>query len=535
MSNFSSQLQSVQNAREDFEWYPTTNEILDCLIKDLTKFEERYPKNFSFLDIGAGNGKVIEKVKKNSIFEEFFAIEKSRQLIEYLPDYVYILGVDFHRTTLLEKEIKVIFCNPPYSEYEEWACKILKESWGQSNVYLVIPQRWKESKKIKDVLANRNIHFEILGEFDFLSAEDRSARAKVELISFSYLKGEYGDDPFCDFFDESFQFPEKKEDQEEIEEELEGQIVRGENFVERLVALYDLRISQLQKNYSAICSLDREILDEFDINKRGLIKSLRSKLENTKKIFWGKLFDGMEEITKKLTTNSRKVILNKLNSQTGIEFNRDNIYAVVIWTIKNANKYFDSQFIEIYEKMISFTNVTNYKSNQRVFTTHDFRYDHYQKKEIKAEKFYLKIGHRIVLDSYYMGLRVNYLGKIEASDSAFNFIQDLKTIANNLGFFNHTSHERPEDFNSNAVRYYEYVSEKGAESLFEVRLFRNGNMHLRFNPDFLHAMNIMHGKLKGWLKSDYEAQEEISAPEELSKKTFFLDNRITLNKVKLLS
>lgn len=529
-NQFNTQLTEVKELKEDFEWYPTTDEILNVFINDLEKRDSVH-RFTSFLDIGAGNGKVINRVKKlPNHYINFFAIEKSNRLLELLPEDVYILGVDFNRTTLLDKEISVIFCNPPYSNFEEWTHKILKESWNKSTIYLVIPERWKESKKIKEILDFRKVSFEILGSFDFLSSEDRAARAKVDLIVFKFDKHSYSDDPFVDFFNENFSYPEEKKEEITPDDAPESQIVGGVNFVERLTSIYEARMAQIHRNYSAICSFERDILDEFNITKSGLVESLRLKIKSTKKTFWRKLFDQMREITDRLTVSSRKVILDKLNDQTGIEFNEENIYGVLIWVIKNANKYYDAQFIETYERMVSFANVERYKSNQRVFSEKDFEYSYFERKKVfNTGPIFLKMGHRIVLDSDYMGLRVNWVGRYEASETAYNFIQDLKTTANNLGFSVERDHLEKGDFKDNSPHQFYFKQNSELQLLFEVRLFKNGNMHLRFNPEFIQSMNVMYGKLKGWLKGVKEVKEEIGALEEVSDKVFRLDKPFSLN------
>jgi hypothetical protein len=45
--------------------------------------------------------------------------------------------------------------------------------------------------------------------------------------------------------------------------------------------------------------------------------------------------------------------------------------------------------------------------------------------------------------------------------------------------------------------------------LFEVRAFLNGNMHIRLNQKFALALNVEHGRLKGWIKTAAEAVEEL--------------------------
>ena len=48
--------------------------------------------------------------------------------------------------------------------------------------------------------------------------------------------------------------------------------------------------------------------------------------------------------------------------------------------------------------------------------------------------------------------------------------------------------------------------------LFDVRAYQNGNMHLRLNQSFMLALNVEHGRLKGWLRTAKEATEELENP-----------------------
>ena len=63
MSEFLTQLTSVQSADQDYEWYPTTDEIIRSLTRSIKEHADdyRYDRHrgrslASFLDIGAGNG-----------------------------------------------------------------------------------------------------------------------------------------------------------------------------------------------------------------------------------------------------------------------------------------------------------------------------------------------------------------------------------------------------------------------------------------------------------------------------------------------
>lgn len=149
-------IQELKERQEDFEWYPTTDEILKVVAEGITDRIDKY--HISILDIGAGDGSALNRLKKyieikkrdnERLYDvDRFAIEKSQILISNMNSDIFVLGTDFLQQTLIDKDVDVIFCNPPYSEFEEWIKKILTESNANLN-FLVVPKRWKKIKKYK--------------------------------------------------------------------------------------------------------------------------------------------------------------------------------------------------------------------------------------------------------------------------------------------------------------------------------------------------------------------------------------------------
>jgi tRNA1(Val) A37 N6-methylase TrmN6 len=158
---------NLKDNNQDHEWYSTTTEIIKVVYNDLIKSDNLN----SILDIGAGNGKVFDVLKElndenKKIIESLdykikrvvecyspkkYAIEKSKILINAMSKDIFIVGTDFHQQSLIDKKVDVIFCNPPYSEYESWTEKILKEA-NSDMVYLVIPKRWQENKTLQTII-----------------------------------------------------------------------------------------------------------------------------------------------------------------------------------------------------------------------------------------------------------------------------------------------------------------------------------------------------------------------------------------------
>ena len=59
-------VKELKENNEEFEWYPTTQEIVDCLVDHISKKESYWEKEYktsynSILDIGCGNGSFFKK------------------------------------------------------------------------------------------------------------------------------------------------------------------------------------------------------------------------------------------------------------------------------------------------------------------------------------------------------------------------------------------------------------------------------------------------------------------------------------------
>jgi len=569
----------VKRAEEDFEWYPTTKEIIHALYTDIldeSKSEKntRYP-HVDMLDIGAGNGKVFNVFREisSSIEDEInkvsiskaYAIEKSMTLINAMNDDIFIIGTDFWQQTLIDKKMDVVFSNPPYSEYSIWSEKIIKEA-NCKYVYLVIPERWQKDPRILHALEKREAKATTVGTFSFEDAEDRKARAKVHLVKVNMREhlGKYGYrdkqniDPFKLWFEEMYAF-DKDAPKEESDRKRElkhrekiKEVVKGGHLVERLEEFYNKEMEHLNNNYQSIAGLDGDLLKEIGVDQKGLQEALQKKIEGLKLLYWRELFDNLTKITSRLTKKSREKLLATLMENTSVDFTAQNAYAIVIWVIKNANKYFDTQLLELYEDLTKVENIRLYKSNKRAIID-DWRY-------LKEEMTHYTLDYRIVLkfwgalNSEYNYQHTNGLGNVAAEQ-----IGDMITIAHNLGFAVESSvsdpsmkwvsqHKNYFFFKANhakdplkkgtktlqgRIKDIHYVKEEGfyqyqigenwyhgdmirsEDDIFiEVKAFKNGNIHCKFNTKFMKALNIEAARLNKWIKSPQEACSEFDITKE---------------------
>jgi hypothetical protein len=207
MNETTKKLRVLEAGHEDFEWYPTTPEIMEAMKKDIwaylrghksdysshwtnnenIKIKTEYPYAFqegkksetltigSFLDIEAGDGRVLDFLEA----DKKYGIEIARaQADDLIRHGVFLIGRDFWIADLMNDSYGLIFSNPPFSRFEDWVVKILCEC-NFEILYLVMPVRWKNSKTITREL--ERYEAAVVGEFDFSKA-DREARGRVNLV-----------------------------------------------------------------------------------------------------------------------------------------------------------------------------------------------------------------------------------------------------------------------------------------------------------------------------------------------------------------
>lgn len=508
---------------EDFEFYPTTDEILECIYDDNLKID-RYNNDISLgkvLDIGAGNFKFYnhfyEYIKTKEIetgYMNYRFIEKSKILLQQAPKDAVPVGTDFNNFTLIGKKFDLIFCNPPYSEFTEWMTKILKES-ECNNIYFVIPERWKENNQIQNIIENRGYIYIVLMNTDFLDAE-RKARCKVDVIKFE-KKYQHNKDsePFKNWFIETFNFQlesKKKSKYEEREiksEEIKKQLEIKKDIIEVLCDRYNKELEKKQSIYyklAEISRLDSDIFAEINIDLNTLIKNLEEKLENLKSFYWKELFDRLDKITSRFTHKSRESFYNIITETNSVEFTKDNILAVVIWVIKNANTYYNTQLIDLFYKFISPENIKKYKSNFKTWELSKWRHNSF---ENDKEITHFALDYRIIIPTH---------------NDVICLLQDICVIANNLGFKVNTKrldtyNQYTKDFEvSDNIYFYD------DSIFFEYKYYKNKNLHIKFNQEFLKAFNIEAGRLLGWLKNKQDIKENLENITDADIEKYFNKN-----------
>lgn len=523
---------------EETEFYPTTEKMVSKIAAYVS--EKSHEDIHSILDIGCGNGNFFEKFDKTAVFHNYNAeygskertsklcknykkigIEKSLILRENCPDDVFIIGTDFLENQLIDKKTDLVFCNPPYSQFKEWTKKIISES-NTPNIVLIIPSRWSDDEEIKSLLEERKYDYEIIDTDNFFDAE-RKARCTVDIV---YINSEYcAKDPFDFWFEKTFKInADKKErysdeidSRKEKEDKVKSELVEGSNAAEVLVRLYNADMEKLYNNYSVLEEIDASLFTELKINIDDLKESLKTKISGLKNFYWKELFNCYNRITKRITSKKREEILHQLNDNVNIDFTENNIYMLTMWIIENSNKIFDEQLKEYFFSLCNEKTIHRYKSNKR-WSDEEWKYikECCSKKDKEDCIKFVQLDYRVIVNGYSNFEYDWYDKKCKGSftNGGRDFVNDTLVIARNLGFeigerYNAKSYDR------NAYECYKNIDifcEDG-ELFCNLKMYQNGNRHLKFNPKFMKKLNIEMARINGWVKDKSEASNEFNTTE----------------------
>lgn len=528
-------VEQIKANNEDFEWYPTTQEIISalqqyCIVEGIANNRYCTREIHSVLDIGCGNGSFLERFCNCEQFCKNiskYGIEKSNILAEQLPEDIILLGSDFEENTLIDKKVDMIFCNPPYSKYEEWTEKIIKEG-NAKWISLVIPTRWKNSERIQEALTKRKFNAEIIGTYDFNNAE-RKARATVDLLFISrteVINGKklFSDpvDPFDLWFTETFSINAEKartvSSNDRIQKNLENEIIIHGDTAETLVQCYNHDMEKLYSNYRKLEELDQDIFEELKVDIDNLKEALKSRLQGLKHVYWHHLFERYDRITSRLTSFTRKKIINRLHDNTSIDFTLSNIVQLTLWIIKHSNTLFDEQLTEYFFELCDVETIKRYKSNKR-WSDDDWKYlqdimnERWQRRVAKEKlktNGCIMLDYRIVVEGY-ANFNISW-GDTRLTESCTTFIQDTVAIGKNFGYdidlaiphhYQVISLDKWKNFNINT---------KDGQVFANVKLYKNGNRHIKFCKEFMQKLNVEMARINGWVQDKQEAMAEMDIP-----------------------
>lgn len=534
-------LRMLQTADEDFEFYPTTDEIMAAMKKDIWKYFREHDRSYntrkeekieittdyeyafnkgkktetlsigSYLDIGSGDGRVLDLFPAG----KKYGIEIARaQADDLIRRGIFLIGRNFWDVTLNDQYYALIFSNPPFSQFERWVCKILYES-NFCILYLVMPVRWQDSKLIKKELANYEAT--IIGEYDFSKA-DRSARGRVNLVRVNAPwvsdkqteKFPNGKIKKCSTYkyqntvenaferwvrDNIADFQERPEIID-WEEERETAVDLKKTPIDQLVSDYEHEKENLGAAFRAIGKLNPEIIKLLGQDKKSMLEIIRKAIESLKSKYWRAAFDKLEPVRTRMTRKTRDNIFGDIQEFKTLDFNADNIYSIIIWIVNNTNIGILDQIGYIFDELTTKEYIEEYKSN-RHWTKSDWRHTASEYKYEKLPKRWkLGLDYRIVVGTY---------GYDRYGSTRYTIVDDFIVICSNLGFPIckddiplYSLHQTEQKFHT-----------IDGELAFTMRYYTgNKNAHLKINKKLLMKFNIEVAKIRKWMSDPDDVVEE---------------------------
>ena len=563
-------VQDLKEANQDFEWYPTTTEQIQIITNDIKKikenfdFTDRYSQAVKVLDIGAGDGRVLKAIQSEFEQEEYFnvdafAIEKAPiHTATYREKGITLLGTEFNQINFISKSCEIAFVNPPYSEFSYWLQTLINHlNFGL--LYAVIPERWINDPAIKEAMVLRGIKFtKVLAESDFLDA-DRSARAKVNVVRFSfndliadknfdsrrYKPNVFRDstDPFQLFIEnelglkktysettEKFnEYTEKERVRKAMETEGSScfELVESRGVLWALLENYEIDLAKTLDQYKLISKIDAQLLQELGVDYDGLRKGAKEKLLGYRNVYWSLLFEKLDALSSRLTSKHKKNLLQKLSSNA-LDFTYTNVIYIINFAVELTNELLEQSLIDVYTDLTSPEAISRYYvSNQHVYKD-DWRYnrdENMKSKYLLDYRFIHTNWSNFYTESYKNGL----------SDGAREFCNDLLVAFKLLGYSN-----------LYANTGYEYMSKGDKLSLMgttpdgdvvelvQIKFYQNGNRHCKFNQSAMLRLNVTVSRLLGWVRSKEEFVNESETTMHVEDNVWDISNEMKVSSNNIL-
>ena len=552
MTITSSIVQQLKSNSDDHEWYPSTDSQIQIIIDDLHRihktfnFNGRYNDSSTLLDIGAGDGRVLEKIKMafndSDLTFETHAIEKaSTHTDTYMKKGITLLGTEFHETNFISKTCDVAFVNPPYSEFSIWLQTLISQL-SFSVLYAIVPERWQEDEGIAQALKLRGLEYSsVLASSDFLTA-DRAARAKVQIIRFSFVdidkkcashdpdgyKRTFRDDtsdPFTLFIENelglSKSYSETTEKFNEYREkervkasmETEGtasyEVATSKGVLWALLENYESDLERTLNQYKLIGQLDPVLLKELGVSYDGIKVGVKEKLFGFRNVYWALLFEHLDTLSNRLITKHRQHMLNKL-SQNALDFTYKNAIYIISYAVEMANELIEQSLIDVYKGLTSSDSIQKYyKSNEHVFED-NWRYSRADNSRCR----YL-LDYRFIHSSYSNFSSSSWDRGL--NEGARSFTSDLLVCFKLLGYTNlymTNSFQRMDKGDKLSIMGTD--NDGNVIQLVEIKYYLNGNRHIRFDKKAMLRFNVTVSRLLGWVRSKEDLNDEAELKEPVT-------------------
>jgi hypothetical protein len=259
---------------------------------------------------------------------------------------------------------------------------------------------------------------------------------------------------------------------------------------------------------------------------------MKNKITQLNCKYWNIIINKVSPIKNKLISRYRNEFIDGLQV-THVDFTIRNVYATIEQILIKTNDLLDKQVLSVYKNITELSSVIRYKSNNKVFVQERFY------RSCIEEIGQYKLSPRIITTKYACGFSQDYSQKKPTAKvnkltyRGVEFINDILIVARLLGYnseFNPDTHKW--DFGKRAKIEAEF--NKKTVTLCEIKIHKNDNYHIEFNEKFMLQLNIIKGKLEGWVKNTQDIMDEFEINEEEARKYVSTSHHISSTTQNLL-
>jgi hypothetical protein len=265
--------------------------------------------------------------------------------------------------------------------------------------------------------------------------------------------------------------------------------LRGDT-IEELILSFEQEAKALLDLFKSIGNTPFRVIQALNIDRKSILEIIREDIKALKKRYWRVAFDKLDAINSRLTRDTRNKLLSEMEEFSTLDFNEDNLYSIIVWVIKHFNEYTDEQLLSVFDKMTDQGYIKAYKSNAH-WIEDNWRYTG----KGKPEKYML--DYRLVTHCY----------KSYRWESCI--IDDFIVVCRSLGFYIHEYRY----FNGEAYGEEQWFYTVEGKLAFTVRYYKNSNAHLKVNKELMMKFNIEVARLRKWINSHADIQDEFEVPE----------------------
>ena len=543
----------LKSEAQDFEWFPSTKSQINSITNDIKKlhkdfdFTDRYNESISMLDVGAGDGRVLEQAIEELGQEDAdgrtikvipYAIEKaSIHTSTYRKKGITLLGTNFEETNFVSKKTDICFVNPPYSSFSLWLSNLISQLDFRL-LYAIVPERWEQDGLIEDAIKLRGIaSVDIIAKSDFMDA-DRKARCKVHIVRFSFddmeqlekRKSRNGRDwrptlgkskttPFQLFIEnelnlkqtyskttEKFsEFQEKERIKRSMETEgsVCFELVASKGVLWALLENYERDLERVLNQYKKISELDPTLLMELGVDFESVKTGISEKLFGFRNVYWGLLFEQLDAISERLIGKHKTEMLNTLKANS-LDFSYKNAIYIVNYAVEIGNEKIEESLTDVFRDLTSQESIKSYFVSNQHFYADNWRYNSDSEGKKKAK--YL-LDYRFVYSSYQNFSSDSW--KPGLNDSARSFVKDLLVVMKLLGYSGLYVNKAFDDMKpGNKLSIFGKTPTGKTVELVAIRMYLNGNKHIKMDQAAMLKFNIVVSRILGWVRSKDEFAQE---------------------------